>query len=327
MFQRIIALLAKINHLKLEVIVADGEEIYLRFSSFRMVLCCLFIAVMFVVGLFPNISAETFHPVKLKDQFHREVIISKAPKRIVSGAPGNTEILFALGLGPQIVGVTSWCDFPKAAKVLPKIGDISPLNVEKVLALHPDLVVAEVLNGKDAVNRLAEFGIPVLTLNANSFADILESVTLIGQATGTSTAAAILKNRLNNTLTKVRRQGAQIKPRGLKVYVVLGWEANWTAGPGSFLDEAVTLSGAENIARDLNVPWGRLSTELVLKRNPDVIITDIHPDKFYADPVFRKIAAIRKHQVYKIASDIYYRPGPRLILALENLANILTHCK
>jgi iron complex transport system substrate-binding protein len=287
----------------------------------------LFIGVILITGVIPNIITATSHPVKLTDQFQRKIAIPKVPRRIVSGAPGNTEILFALGLGSRIVGVTNWCDFPREAKVLPKIGDISPLNVEKVLALHPDLVVAGALNGKDAVNRLTEFGIPVLALNANSFAEILDSISLIGRATGADAAAANLNNRLKDTLAKVKRLGEQVKPRGLKVYVVLGWETNWTAGPGSFLDEAVTLSGADNIAHDLGVPWGRLSNELVLKRNPDVIITDIHPDKFYTDPIFRKTAAIRKHQVYQIASDIYYRPGPRLIQALDNLSGILRSCR
>jgi iron complex transport system substrate-binding protein len=286
-----------------------------------------FIGVILITGVIPNIITATSYPVKLTDQFQRKLAIAKVPRRIVSGAPGNTEILFALGLGPRIVGVTNWCNFPREAKVLPKIGDISPLNVEKVLALHPDLVVAEVLNGKDAVSRLTEFGIPVLTLNANSFAEILDSISLIGRATGADAAAANLNNRLKDTLAKVKRLGEQVRPRGLKVYVVLGWETNWTVGPGSFLDEAVTLSGADNIAHDLGVPWGRLSNELVLKRNPDVIITDIHPDKFYTDPIFRKTAAIRKHQVYQIASDIYYRPGPRLIQALDNLSGILRSCR
>lgn len=299
----------------------------MRLGPFRIKFFHVFIAVTLIAGIIPGIPAMAFHPVKLKDQFQRQVVISKAPRRIVSCAPGNTEILYALGLGPQIVGVTNWCDFPKEAQAVPKIGDISPLNVEKVLALQPDLVVAQALNGKDAVNRLAGFGIPVLALNANSFTEILDSISLIGSATGANAAVLNLNNHLKDTLAKVRRQGVKIKSRGLKVYVVLGWEVNWTAGPGSFLDEAVTLSGGENIAHDLKVPWGQLSTELVLKRNPDVLITDIQPDKFYTNPVFRNIAAIRKRQVYQISSDIYYRPGPRLIQALENLANILTRCR
>lgn len=299
----------------------------MRLTAFRMVLFRLFIGTILITGFIPNITTAASYPIQLTDQFQREIVIPKVPRRIVSGSPGNTEILFALNLGSRIVGVTNCCDFPKESRALPKIGDISPLNVEKVLALHPDLVVAEALNGKEVVGRLTEFGIPVLCLNANSFAEILNSISLIGRATGTDTAAANLSNRLKETLGKVKRVGSQVKTRGLKVYVALGWENNWTAGPGSFLDEAVELSGADNIARDLGVPWGKLSNELVLKRNPDVIITDINPGKFYTDPIFGKTAAIRKHQVYQIASDIYYRPGPRLILALENLSNILASCK
>ena len=287
----------------------------------------LIAAFIFIIGLPSIISAENSFPVTVKDQFQREVFIQKAPRRIVSGSPGNTEILFALGLGPRVVGVTNWCDFPKEAKKLPQIGDISPLNVEQVLALHPDLVVGDVLNGRDGVDRLAEFGIPVLALNANSFAQILDSIALTGRATGSLDAARKLNRRLKNTLAKVQNQGSRIKSRDLKVYVIFGWETNWTAGPGSFLDEAVTLSGGRNIAHDLRTPWGKLSTELVLQRNPDVIITDMDPRKIYTDPVYRQTAAIRKRQVYKIVSNIYYRPGPRLIMALEDLSAILAKCK
>lgn len=336
---QITALLTGVNPLQFEVesalpvlvtrytVLARREGICLRSKSHITGIRLLLAVFIFISGLITVINANNLFPVTLKDQFQREIVIKKAPRRIVSCAPGNTEILFALGLGPHVVGVTNWCDFPKEVTKLPKIGDIAPINVEPVLALHPDLVVADVLNGKDGVNRLAEFGIPVLTLNANSFAQILDSITLTGRATGTLDAAAKLNRRLKDTLARVQNQGSQVKPRGLKVYIVFGWETSWTAGPGSFLNEAVTLSGAVNIAHDLKAPWGRISTELVLKRNPDVIITDINPEHFYNDPVFRQIAAIRKRQVYQIESDIYYRPGPRLILALEDLSNILMKCR
>jgi iron complex transport system substrate-binding protein len=303
---------------------SGGAPMYrLKLMIYLTLLVLLFIA----ARPFLSVTAGAGFPVALKDQFSREVKINREPERIVSGSPGNTEILFALGLQAKIVGVTNWCNFPEQARQIAKIGDITPLNVEKVLDLHPDLVVADVLNGKEAVTRLAELGVPTFALNANSFSEILTSITLIGGITGQNVAAQNLVNHLRHTLDQVRQQGLKLKNHGLKVYIVLGWEPNWTAGPGSFLDEAVTLAGTENIAHDLPSPWGQINMELVMKRNPDVIITDIPPGKIYSNPIWAKIAAVQKHQVYHIVGDQYYRPGPRLIEALKDLAATLSACR
>lgn len=288
----------------------------------------ILLALVFLFAAFgPLIGATAHFPITMKDQFDREITIAKAPQRIVSGSPSNTEILFALGLAKRIVGVTDWCNYPEPAKKLPKIGDISPMNIERVLALQPDLVVADVMNGKESVKRLSELGIPVLALNPNSFQDILTAIRFIGEATGRSQAAEELVKQLGATMEQVRRRGAAVKKRGLKVFIVTNWDPCWTAGPGSFLDEAVNLAGGINIAHDLNKPWGQLSMETVIARNPDLVITDVDPAKIYSDPNWASLAAVRKHQVYKIIGDEYYRPGPRLIRALRDLAALLERSK
>ncbi|HEX3048778.1 MAG TPA: ABC transporter substrate-binding protein, partial [Bacillota bacterium] len=247
------------------------------------------LAIMLLLNSLTSLQAAVKFPLKLKDQFGRTLIIPKAPTRIVSAAPSNTETLFALGLNAKIVGVTNWCNYPSEAQKIEKIGDIYPLNVEKIISLNPDLVVANNLNQLDKegnVAKLMEFGVPVLILKTLSFKDILDSIALIGQATGADKQAETLVKQLYGTMNRVQKQGAIIKKRGLKVYILLGWDSIWTAGPGSFLDEAVTLGGGINIASDLDQPWGQLSTETVLQRNPDVIITDIDPEKIYNDKIW-----------------------------------------
>ena len=282
-----------------------------------------FFVVLTIVGLTGMILAAGKFPVTIKDQFNRTVKIDKAPLRIVSGSPSNTEILFALGLEQKVVGVTNWCNYPQAAQKVAKIGDISPLNVEKVLSLQPDLFIASNLNGEEAIAKLSELGVPVVAMNPMSFAQTLESITLIGKATGKDDQAQAVVNKLKNTIKQVQKQGEAIKKRGLKVFILLGWEPYWTAGPGSFLEEAVNLTGGENIAHDLGQSWGQMNFETVLSRNPDVIITDIDPEKLYSDKSWGGIAAIEKHQVYKIVGDEYYRPGPRLIEALNDLVSLM----
>lgn len=286
-----------------------------------------FLVFIMLIGITVVISAANKFPVTLKDQFDRSVKINKEPARIVSGSPSNTEILFALGLEDKMMGVTNWCNYPAAAGKLEKIGDINPLNIEKIVSLQPDLFVASNLNGKEAVTKLAEMGIPVLALNPISFAETLEAITLIGKATGKDGQARSIVNKLNNTIKQVRKKGESIKKRGLKVFVLLGWEPHWTAGPGSFLDEAVNLAGGENIAHDLDQSWGQMNFESVLSRNPDIIITDIDPEKIYSNKDWSSVAAVKKDQVYKIIGDEYYRPGPRLVEALEDLVALLAKSK
>ncbi|MGQ9779606.1 MAG: ABC transporter substrate-binding protein [Bacillota bacterium] len=281
---------------------------------------------LLILLLATAVVAANGYPLKLKDQFGRDVIIPKEPKRIVSCSPGATETLFALGLDEEIVGVTNFCDYPEKAKKKAKIGDIVPLNVEKVVALAPDLVVAHELNGKDAVERLSGLGIPVLALRPTGFAEIIDSIRLLGAATNRRDAAEALARRLEETISRVGKKGANLKKRGLKVFIALGWDPSWTAGPGSYLDEAVRLAGAENIAHDLAASWGQMNVETVLARNPDVILTDVDPARIYADTIWKNVSAIRKKQVYRLIGDEFYRPGPRLIEAVEELARILEGC-
>ena len=299
----------------------------MKINKLRFIPAILLTLIVLCTAFSPIIGAATQFPLTMKDQFGREITLTKAPQRIVSGSPGNTEILFALGLEKRIVGVTDWCHYPDPAKKLSKIGDISPMNIERVLALRPDLVVADVMNGKESVDRLSELGLPVLALNPNSFQDILTAIRFIGQATGKTQAAEELVKQLDATLEQVRRQGTTVRKRGLKVFIITNWDPCWTAGPGSFLDEAVKLAGGINIAHDLNKPWGQLSMEAVIARNPDLVITDVDPAKIYSDPNWASLAAVRKHQVYKIIGDEYYRPGPRLIMALRDLAALLERSK
>ena len=187
-----------------------------------------------------TISAGEF-PLQLADQFGRELTLNQAPKRIVSGSPGNTEILFALGLEDRIVGVTDWCDYPQAAQTKPKIGNITPLNLERVLALHPDLVLACNLNGKDPVENLTALGVPTFALNPVSFADLSAAIRLVGRLTATEAAAEQLALQLETALANLRRAGARSGPKA-KVFIAIGADLTdlWTAGTGTFLDEAVT---------------------------------------------------------------------------------------
>ncbi len=280
---------------------------------------------LLVIGA--SLQAITKYPLTLQDQLKQKVTLAHQPNRIISTAPSNTEILFALGLEKKLVGVTNWCNYPPAAQKLEKIGDLNPLNIEKILALRPELILANKLNDQAGVNRLIELGITVCVLDPQSFTEIIESIKIIGKLNNRESAAQKLIGKLQKTISQTKQQGSQIKKAKLQVYLQLDGTSAWTAGPGSFLDEAITLAGGTNIARDLGKPWGELSLETVLARNPDVIITSVDPTKLYQDPAWSKVAAIQKHQVFQIEMDTYYRPGPRLIEMLPEMAAIFKKCK
>ncbi len=277
-----------------------------------------------VVGLLLLLALTTGageYPLELTDQFGRELTLERLPVRIVSGSPGNTEILFALGLEDRIVGVTDWCDYPLAAQAKPKIGNIAPLNLERVLALRPDLVLACNLNGKDPVENLTALGVPTFALNPISFADLSAAIRLVGRLTATETAAEQLAMELETALDKLRPTGKRSGPKP-KVFIAIGTELTdlWTAGTGTFLDEAVTAMGWENIAGKLGFSWGQISLEYILAQNPVVILTELDPEVFAGDPFFRELAAVKQNQVFQIDIDIFSRPGPRLVAALQDLA-------
>lgn len=277
-----------------------------------------------VVGLLLLLALTTGageYPLELTDQFGRELTLERLPVRIVSGSPGNTEILFALGLEDRIVGVTDWCDYPLAAQAKPKIGNIAPLNLERVLALRPDLVLACNLNGKDPVENLTALGVPTFALNPISFADLSAAIRLVGRLTATETAAEQLAMELETALDKLQPTGKRSGPKP-KVFIAIGTELTdlWTAGTGTFLDEAVTAMGWENIAGKLGFSWGQISLEYILAQNPVVILTELDPEVFAGDPFFRELAAVKQNQVFQIDIDIFSRPGPRLVAALQDLA-------
>lgn len=265
----------------------------------------------------------------LVDQFDREVTIPEQPRRIVSAAPSNTEILFALGLEEKVVAVTDWCDYPPEVRELEKIGDIFPINVERVLSFDPDLVLAHEFSGKESVLKLEELGIPVLAFRPHSFADILESIIIIGRATGRTAQAEELVAGLQEILDRVEAEGKRIGKRGLKVYAgEIGGEMLWTAGPGSFMDQAITLAGGENIGGDLAKSYAQLSMETILQKNPDLILLTTpgdDPEKVYNDSLWREIKAVKNRQVFPL-DDLFSIPGPRMIEALEDLVALFVEC-
>lgn len=264
-------------------------------------------------------KAQAGFPLVITDAFDQELKIEKPPRRIISLAPSHTEILFSLGLQEKIVGVTNWCNWPKEAQSKPLVGDLN-LNFEKIVSLKPDLIVGIRSMQEENLGRLAKMGYTVLALEPAGIDGTIDTIKTLGLATGRQTQAKRLA-------AKIQGQLASIKPKAQrpKVLMVLDLDPLYTVGPGSLQDELITQAGGENIAKEANNPWPQLSDEVVISKNPDLILVTADLEKrILAKPAWRNLKAVKNNAIYKVDPDLISRPGPRIGEALLDLASIFS---
>lgn len=265
-------------------------------------------------------------PVTLQDKSGTDVKIAKKPTRIVSIIPNTTEIAFAIGAGNEIVGVSNYDNYPAGVAKKQKVGDLK-VNREKVVALNPDLVLADSSNG-EAINTLRKAGLTVLVTEAKNIDEVYKSIGLIGQATGHTGEADKLVHTMQADVRAVQEKVKAIpdekKP---KVWVEVD-PSLFTAGKGTFIDDMITLAGGKNIAADVE-GWKQLSEEKVLERNPDVILNTYGyydkeaTAKILKRPTWQHVKAIQAKRVQALDSDVVTRPGPRITQGLQEVARAL----
>ena len=259
------------------------------------------------------------------------------PQRIVSTAPSITEMLYALGLGDRVVGVTNYCHYPPEAKLKPKIGDYTSPNLEAIAALRPDLVILQT-NPVRLADRLRALRLTPLEINQDDIAALYNSIHVVGAATGTEAQAAKLVDRIRGKLDQVHRQAAAL-PRTRAMFVI-GRSPNRldglvVVGKATYLNEIIETAGGDNVFRDALAPYPSVSLEEVLSRNPQVIVdmgdmadtvnvTTQH-QREVVDLWGRmgSLAAVKQRRVFAVASDIFVVPGPRIVNAAEAFLEML----
>lgn len=268
--------------------------------------------------------ASAGSPVTVTDDLGRRVVLPRVPERIISIAPSNTEILFALGLGDRVIGVTDSCDYPAKAKARPKVGSIE-LDYEKILDMRPDLVVAVGSLQRQAIERLSQLGVTVLAVDPKSIDGVLHAMTLIGKATGAEGRASDLVTSLSLRIERIAAKVATLESSARpRVFVEIWNEPLMTAGPGTFIDELVSAAGGQNIAHDAAGEWPQFSAEAVIERDPEVVVlTNFNRAEALVRPAWWGISAYRAGRVYEVHPDLLVRPGPRLVEGLETLAKLL----
>lgn len=279
---------------------------------------------LFVIALFVLLSAPCqgdggWVPFSLQDMEGRQVPLSAPPVRIISLAAGTTEVLFSLGLGDRIVGVSGECNYPPQAAEKPKVGNIY-LNYERIVSLRPDMVVVESSLRPEAGEKLRKLGLTVLTVRSDNFADFLQSVELMGRATGRAGQGAELCRRLQGGLDGITKRIKSLPlSRRPRVFVEIWNQPLMTAGGDTFISYVVERAGGVNICGELK-GCPLISPETLLVRNPDVVIlTTSTPAEFLSVPYWRNINAVKSGRVHYINPDILVRPGMRLYDGCSNL--------
>lgn len=294
-----------------------------------MLVSCLMAVSM---ALHAGAGATTF-PVTLTDDLGVTITLQRRPDRIISLAPNVTEILFAIGAGDRVVGVTRYCTYPPEARKRPRVAGYTDVNVERIVALSPDLVVASRGNPKTTLARLSRQGLNVLAIGPRTVEEVVDSIALVGRATDTERQATHVCREMERTLASVRKAVADI-PRRRRVYFGRLSAPFNTAGPTSFLGGCIALAGGENIATGVSQPWFVMSVESILANDPEIIIQGFHAEgndaqdrhkliaRLRADRVWSKITAVREGRVYTIDEDTVHRPGPRIAGAVAEMARL-----
>lgn len=251
--------------------------------------------------------------------------------RIVSMAPSITEVVFALGLGDRVVGVSAFCDYPPEAAKKPKIGGVVNPNMEAVVALNPDLVLALPNATQENMFRsLRQLGIKVLTLKNDTLEDFFNTIRAIGEVTSTQPAADEMSERLRAKFSDISGRVA-LGPRR-KVMFIVGVDPLFVAGRDTFIDELITIAGGTNIAADSISKYPQLGIEEVVSRAPEVILyTSLNFEltpKQEAEAkrlwsAYPSIPAVKNGRIHGLVADYVTLPGPRLVLGVEEMARAI----
>lgn len=277
-------------------------------------------------------TEPTAAPITLTDGLDRQVNLPAPAERIVSMAPSNTEILFAIGAGDQVIGRDDFTNYPEAALELPSVGgSMNEYNLEQIVSLQPDLVLASELNTPEQVHALEELGLTVFYLgNPTDFDGLYANLRTVATLTGRATEAEDLIASLQARVAAVEEKVAKATSQPVVFYELDGSDPSkpWTAGPGTFIDMLIGMAGGQNAAANLGSPWGQISQEELLVQNPDIILLGdaaygVTPEQVAGRAGWEAIRAVQEGRILPFNDDTVSRPTPRLVDALEELVRVL----
>ena len=279
----------------------------------------------------PLAEETTPSVISITDQLERAVKLDRIPQRIISIAPSNTEILFALGLADRVVGVTDYDDYPPAVKEKPSVGGYTMPNIEKIVEIQPDLILATSVHEQRIIPQLEERGLTVFALAPKTLDDVLAAITLVGEITGQEKEASRLVAEMQGRIKAVIDRTANL-PQGQRprVFYITWHDPLMAPGSGTFQDDLIGKAGGINISRDL-IGYANISLEAIIVANPEVMIAGVGhgnmanlTSRFIeTEPRLRDTEARQSNRIYEVDGNLVSRPGPRIVEGLEALARLI----
>lgn len=290
-----------------------------------IILTALIISVIFI-------SSASAFPLTITDDYLTQTTLESEPQTIVSLAPSNTEILFALGLGEKIIGDTTYCYYPEEAINKTKIGGYSTISIEKITTLNPDVIFGNGLNGEENINHLRQLGFKVIVIDQNTISDVYKAIETIGKTCGKEKEASALITEMKNKISEITAKVDTVENKPTVMHA-MSVDPYWISGRNTFQDELIALAGGKNAFSDVD-GWGTVTLEKLITTSPDIILTDPGADMgtvgdntlmqaFFKDSRLSSITAVKNNDVYVMDADIFDRGGPRLTEALEQVAKII----
>ena len=258
----------------------------------------------------------------VKDSLGREVRLPEHIKRTVSLAPSLTEMIFAIGAGDRLVGVTTYCNYPSETAAIAKVGDTQTPNIETIIALKPDVVFVSTASQLEAfMKTLDQQGIAVYVTDPKDLEGVFADLATLGDLFETKERATTLIGSLIERVEGVKEETAGKSP--VRVFLQISRDPLYTIGKDSFLTELVGTAGGVSITKDVATAYPTLSKETALALKPDVIILSDSEDNREPNDVFKNSPAVKNGRIIRVNADIISRPGPRLVDALEQIAEEL----
>lgn len=275
----------------------------------------------------------TDSPVIVTDQRGKEFQFEQPVQRIVSLAPSNTEILFAVGAGSQVVGRDTFSDYPaEAAKVADIGGGFGALDTETIIASSPELVLAADLTPAEQIQALEDLGLTVFVLgNPIDLPGMYENLRTVARITGHIAETETLIDSLTKRVSKVEEKLAGVTDRPLVLYELDGTDPNapWVPGPGTFVNTLLTMAGGDNMSATLDGAWVQVSLETIIEMDPDLILLGdaqwggVTPEMVAERGGWDALTAVQEGKIHPFDDNLVSRPGPRLVDGLEELSKFL----
>ena len=286
------------------------------------------IPIFILFGLIISFQTAVSPAATYVDALGRTVTLDAPPKRIVAMAPSLTEILYSLGLGDYVVGVTQFSYYPPEASQKAKIGSYVRLNVEKIISLRTDLAIGTADGNKEGVVRLLEqASIPVYIVNPRNVSDVAHTIRAVGEVCGAGIKARELSNKLSRRVNHISEKTASLK-RPL-VFLQINLKPIMTVNKDTFHNDIIRLAGGENLAVNEPFTYPRINIEEVIRRRPDIIIISSMERGGEFERARKSwlkwpsIPAVKNGRIYLIDSDLLDRASPRIVEGLETMAGLI----